>query len=71
MVAVARLLTFVDLGRHDDDGPDAFRMSVSARLDAVLEDGRRVVLLADRGGAAQAGYSWEAADEPTPEEHER
>jgi hypothetical protein len=49
MAAVARLLTFVDIADEDDDGPGARRMSVSARHEAVLADGRRVVLLEDRG----------------------
>ena len=49
MAAVARLLTLVDIADQDDDGPDARRLSVSARHEAVLADGRRVVLLEDRG----------------------
>lgn len=49
MSAVARLLTFVDLNDADDAGPAARRMSVTARHEAVLADGRRVVLLDDRG----------------------
>ncbi len=44
---------------------------MSARLDAELNDGRRLVLLSDRGWSAQAGYSWERGHEPSPEEHER
>lgn len=43
---VARLVTFVDV---DDDVADVRRMSVSARHEAVLVDGRRVLLLDDRG----------------------
>ena len=53
MTAVARLLTFVDIRDEDDDGPDARRMSVSARHEAVLVDGRHVVLLADRGWSGE------------------
>jgi hypothetical protein len=49
MAAVARLVTFVDIRDQDDDGPDARRMSVSARHEAELPDGRRVLLLDDRG----------------------
>ena len=49
MAAVARLLTLVDIADQEDDGPDARRLSVSARHEAVLADGRRVVLLEDRG----------------------
>jgi hypothetical protein len=46
VAAVARLLTLVDV---DDDGVDARKMSVSVRHEAVLVDGRRLVLLDDRG----------------------
>lgn len=46
MHPVLRLETFVDL---DGDRFDPREMSVSARLDAVLADGRRMVLLDDRG----------------------
>ena len=49
MAAVARLVSFVDIRVQDDDGPDARRMSVSARHEAELPDGRRVLLLDDRG----------------------
>jgi len=45
MPEVVRLVTVADL-RDAGGGRD---MSVSARLDAVLSDGRRVVLLDDRG----------------------
>ena len=48
MVAVARLVTCVDL-RDDDAGPEARRMSVRARHEAELAGGRRIVLLDDRG----------------------
>src|ERR1700741_4333580 len=50
MAAVTRLLTLVDV---DDEGPDARRLSVAARQEAVLEDGRRVVVLDDRGWSEQ------------------
>ena len=46
MAEVARLMTFVDA---DDEVPDARLISVSARHEAVLDDGRRVVLMDDRG----------------------
>jgi hypothetical protein len=49
MAAVVRLLTFVDVRDEDDGGPAGRRMSVSARHEAALSDGRRVVLLDDRG----------------------
>ncbi len=45
MSAVARLVTLVDL---DDDGADPLHMSLSARQEAVLGDGRRL-LLVERG----------------------
>lgn len=53
MTAVVRLRTSVEISEEDDDGPDAYRMSVSARHEALLADGRRVVLLADRGWTEQ------------------
>jgi hypothetical protein len=49
---VVRLVTIVDL-RDDDAGPEARRMSVRARHEAELEDGRRVVLLDDRGWTSE------------------
>jgi hypothetical protein len=45
MSVVARLVTLVDL-RNDDRGG---QMSFSARHEAVLEDGRHLMLLDDRG----------------------
>jgi hypothetical protein len=45
-VTVARLVTLVDV---NDDGADARTMSVSARHEAELADGRRIVLLDGRG----------------------
>src|SRR5215467_124757 len=45
MADVVRLETVTDLQRAESDRD----MSVSARLDAVLADGRRVVLLDGRG----------------------
>ena len=46
MALVARLVTLVDI---DDDGADTRQMSVSARHEVVLIDGRRILLLDDRG----------------------
>src|SRR3954465_14396905 len=69
MPAVTRLLTSVDLAEDDDDGPDAPRMSVAARLEAVLADGRRAVLLDDRGGSGQLGGS--SDHEPSAEDRRR
>jgi hypothetical protein len=45
MPRVVRLLTRADVGGDADDR----RVSVSARHEAVLEDGRRLLLLGDRG----------------------
>ncbi|WP_375423042.1 hypothetical protein [uncultured Friedmanniella sp.] len=46
---VDRLLTTVDL---DEEHSHERQLSVSARLEAVLADGRRVLLLNDRGWSA-------------------
>ena len=45
-MSVARLVTLLEAR---DDGTDPRTMSVSARHEAVLTDGRRILLLADRG----------------------
>jgi hypothetical protein len=66
MAVVARLLTYVDIDDEDDDGPDAPRMSVSARHEAVLADGRRVVLLADRGWSGEVVVAWH--DKPSEQD---
>jgi ADP-ribose pyrophosphatase YjhB (NUDIX family) len=50
MAEVIRLLTFVDI-----DDRDARGLSVSALHQAVLDDGRRVVLLDDRGWTSSRG----------------
>ena len=65
MATVTRLLTFVDIADADDDGPFAERMSVRARHEAVLSDGRRVVLLDDRGwsGKVIVGFSDETSEQ--------
>jgi hypothetical protein len=49
MAGVVRLVTFVDLRDDDDAGPEALRMSLTARHEAELAGGRRIVLLDDRG----------------------
>ena len=63
MAAVARLVTLVDV----NDGAAEGQMSLSARQEAVLVDGRRLLLLGDRGwssslrisrGAVPGGDSW-------------
>ena len=59
MTAVTRLLTHVDLIDEHDEGPDARRLDVSARLEAVLADGRRVGLLDDRGWSELGHIDWD------------
>src|SRR5947208_7806627 len=51
MAAVARLVTLVDVR---DEVAGARQMSVSARHEAVLADGGRVLLLDDRGWSSSA-----------------
>jgi hypothetical protein len=51
MAALTRLVTLVDV---QDDVADPRQMSVSALHEAVLEDGRRVLLLDDRGWTSAA-----------------
>jgi hypothetical protein len=67
MAPVVRLVTFVDVNAENSD---ARQMSVSARHDAELPDGRRVLLLDDRGWTASAlRASWGEADsESLPEQ---
>jgi hypothetical protein len=60
MTAVTRLVTHVDL---DDAATHARQMSVSARLEAVLADGRSLTLLDDRGWGAWL-HGGGAGDEP-------
>jgi hypothetical protein len=64
MAAVTRLVTLVDV---NDENSDARQMSVSARHDAELQDGRRVVLFDDRGwtsAALTASSMGEVIDQP-------
>lgn len=51
MALVAHLLTFVDIAHEHDDDHEAgtTSLSLSARHEAVLADGRRILLLDDRG----------------------
>ncbi|MFD5142474.1 hypothetical protein [Streptomyces sp. NPDC058401] len=49
MTVVTRLVTYTDL---DVGATNARQLSVSARLEALLADGRSVVLLDDRGWSA-------------------
>lgn len=51
---VGRLVTTVDV---DDSAPDDGRVSVRARHEAVLTDGRRLLLLDDRGWASTAAWT--------------
>ena len=51
MALVARLVTFVDI-----DNAEASGLSFSARHDALLADGRRIVLLDDRGWSQSRIY---------------
>jgi hypothetical protein len=55
MAAVTRLITLVDV---NDENSDAHQMSVSARHEAVLADGRRMLLLDDRGWTSSALRAW-------------
>ena len=57
---VIRLRTFVDI-----DDRDARGLSVSALHQAVLDDGRRVVLLADRGWTSSRGAASAPVEEIT------
>jgi hypothetical protein len=51
VAAVTRLVTLVDV---NDEVADTRQMSVSARHEAALADGRRVLLLDDRGWTSSA-----------------
>src|SRR3954452_6036725 len=65
MTRVTRLLTAVDMDEADNNGRDAPHMSVTARHDAVLDDGRHIVLLDDRGWSASPGvYSTDGTPPP-------
>jgi hypothetical protein len=64
--AVARLLTSVDLAEGIND---TRQMTVSARHEAVLSDGQRVLLLDDRGWSSSVHIAFQAGDrDPTREE---
>ncbi|MDR8413729.1 hypothetical protein MTP10_33975 [Nonomuraea sp. 3-1Str] len=58
MTAVTRLVTFVDV---DDQAADT--ISVSARHEAELVDGTRVLLLNDRGWGSSQGWAATSAAE--------
>jgi hypothetical protein len=57
--AVTRLVTFVDLA---EGVGDTRQMAVSARHEAVLLDGRRVLLLDDRGWTEEAFTAFHVSD---------
>jgi hypothetical protein len=64
MGAVTHLVTLVDV---DEGNSDARQMSVSARHEAVLADGRHVLLLDDRGWTSSALMPYRAGEEqPDP-----
>jgi hypothetical protein len=63
VVLIVRVVTFVDL----DDG-NASQLSFSARQDAVLADGRRIVLLNDRGWSQSNLYFSSDRESPVREE---
>jgi len=58
---VTRLVTFVDV---DDNVADARQMSVSARHEAVLVNGRRVLLLDDRGWSSSLSAALAVEEAP-------
>jgi hypothetical protein len=63
--AVWRLLTSVDLAEGIND---TRQMTVSARHEAVLSDGQRVLLLDDRGWSSSVHIAFQAGDrDPTRE----
>jgi hypothetical protein len=65
VTAVARLVTFVDV--HHEVA-DSHTMSVSARHEAVLADGRHVVLLDGRGWTAALMQVRASGDNAPPED---
>jgi hypothetical protein len=58
MGSVARLVTFVDIAGVPDDRV----VSVSARHEAVLADGRRMLLLGDRGWTSSSSRPGDVPD---------
>ncbi len=66
MAAVERLITTAEA---DDREQDDLRVSVAARHEAVLPDGRRILLLDDRGWAST--QLWTAASAAEIEEMAR
>ncbi len=66
MAAVRRLVTFVDVADHV---ADTRQMSVSARHEAELVDGSRVLLLNDRGWGSSLGWARTASEDDSRHEH--
>lgn len=58
MIAVTRLVTFADI----DDVNDTGHVSVSARHEAELADGSRVLLLDDRGWGSSQVWAAESVE---------
>ncbi len=58
MIAVTRLVTFADI----DDVNDTGQVSVSARHEAELADGSRVLLLDDRGWGSSQDWAAESVE---------
>lgn len=66
MAAVTRLVTFVDVADHV---ADPRQMSVSARHEAELVEGSRVLLLNDRGWGSSLGGARTASEDDSRHEH--
>jgi hypothetical protein len=60
MAAVERLVTMADV---DDEVPDDRHVSVKARHEAVLTDGRRLLLLDDRGWGSTQPWTTASAED--------
>ena len=65
MPSVTRLVTLVDV---EERVGEASQMSVSARHEAELADGRRVLLLDDRGWTSSALRAYPAGEAPDGED---
>lgn len=63
MALIARLVTFVDIA--DETRPS--QLSFSARHDALLADGRRIVLLDDRGWSQSRICAFSDTESAVPE----
>jgi hypothetical protein len=60
MASVERLITTADV---DDLARDGLRVTAAARHEAVLTDGRKLLLLGDRGWASNQPWSAASAEE--------